>query len=128
MNIRVNVISEQESQLKLKAKFEKNRTNTIENNISEIIEEESQKSMLYSKKDDCDSSSEDNFEDANDDEQEFFETMSTKSFISNVSLNSSVSTIPINNNRKNNQKLDKLNTELLNLSREKSSLRNKLVE
>ena len=113
--IQIYIITEKENQLKMKV--EKNK-NTI--NLDEILVEDEEEQK--------ENSIEDNFEDANDNEEEFYQSSivsPNKSSIANFSINplKAVSGLV----QKDSVEVQNIKKSMLDLSREKSSIRNKIV-
>jgi hypothetical protein len=113
LKIQINIITEKENQLKMK--LEKNK-NII--NLNAILIEDEQ---------DKEDSLEENFEDANDNEEEFYQSSIASSNISCIS-NFSINPIKVSGLvQQDSIEVKNIKKYLLDLSREKSSTRNKLV-
>ena len=123
LKIQINSITEKENSLKMKLEKNKNKID-----ISEIIEEERLIAEENEKSEDSLISNEENFEDANDNVEEFYEASmisTNKSSISNISIK-----IPESKSslvQKDSVEIENTKKQLLDLSREKSSMRNKIV-
>ncbi len=113
LNIQINIITEKENQLKMKLEKNKNMIN-----LNEILIEDEQNE---------EDSLEENFEDANDNEEEFYQSSIASSNISCIS-NFSINPIKVSGLvQQDSIEVKNIKKYLLDLSREKSSIRNKLV-
>lgn len=155
--IKIDILSEKENHIKLRLKKFKNN---IENDINEIIEEEEEEkrkdfesqlffpnacssrisesvmsepvigSKMIKKSDVDDDNGDDTFEDANDNEDEFYDASDVnteKNSICESNFSISVSKLDIKEDRVMSKEEIDLKNEMCALSREKSGLRNKLV-
>jgi hypothetical protein len=116
--IEIDVIAENENRIKIQLK---KLRNTIEKDINEIIQEEKhqeyfKKCMETQSNNNMDSGDDDNFEDANDNEDEFYDA---------VQINKSIKEVDKMLKKDNSEGLKK---DLLDYSRKKCLIRNKMVD